>query len=177
MLPPVIDQLGNQFSFLLFSMSGVLLVFALLRTRKASRRVTVTGTGAAVIVALTLFFAFRPGISDVDSAAAARAVLNSGKPTLLEFFSNYCTNCLLMRPSVDALVSEIRAEYADDFNVLRIDIHTDFGRELRAAIGFRYTPEFVLFDADGQEIWRNHTPPSLDTIASAADAPTRTSDN
>ncbi|MDZ4762953.1 MAG: thioredoxin domain-containing protein [Chloroflexota bacterium] len=164
------DQLGNQFSFILFSVSGVLLVFAILRTRHASGGVTAAGTSAALVLALVLFFVLRPGASDVESAAAARAMLTSGKPTMLEFFSNYCTGCLLARPAVDALVTDIRAEYDDDFNILRVDIHTDFGRELRDTIGFSYTPEFVLFDGRGQEIWRSHNPPPADAITQAVDA-------
>lgn len=162
------DRIGNQFSFILFSASGILLVFAVLRLKRTRPIVTLAGTGAAILLALTLFFAFRPGLSDVDSAAAANAMLNSGKPTMLEFFSNYCTNCMLFRPSVDALIADIRTEYANTFNVLRVDIHTDFGRELREQIGFSYTPEFVLFDANGDEMWRSHVPPPREEIDRAA---------
>jgi hypothetical protein len=61
---------------------------------------------------------------------------------------------------VDGIVEEI----GEEFNILRIDIHTPLGRELRPRIGFTYTPEFVLFDSAGQEVWRDHTPPSHEQL-------------
>ena len=60
------------------------------------------------------------------------------------------------RRTVDALVANL----GDQFNVLRVDIHTTVGRELRALYGFTYSPEFVLFDASGSELWRSNNPPS-----------------
>jgi thiol-disulfide isomerase/thioredoxin len=121
-------------------------------------------TGAILaIVALSVagLLLLRPGISDVDSVTEAQTTLQNGKPTFLEFFSNYCAGCLALRPSVDLLVSDIN----DDFNILRIDIHTEYGRELRQSFQFDYTPEFVLFDRSGQEVWRDHGLPPRDQIA------------
>jgi hypothetical protein len=68
-----------------------------------------------------------------------------------------------MRPTVDALIADIGA----DFNVLRVNIHTDAGRELSEQLGFNFTPEFLLLNADGQEVWRDHIPPSTDILSRA----------
>ena len=38
--------------------------------------------------------------------------------------------------------------------VIRVDIHTQGGRELADQMGFEYTPTFILFAADGVELWR-----------------------
>lgn len=154
------SSIGNQFSFVLMSLGVLVGIVVLLRALRQSWRVT---AGAALVVAaaaLAAFMALRPGLSDVDSVQAAESMLQSGKPTMVEFFSNYCINCLAARPQVDALISDIEARHADGVNILRIDIHTGFGRELRERYGFSYTPEFILFDRDGQEIWRAHTPPT-----------------
>ena len=62
---------------------------------------------------------------------------------------------------MDGIVEGIGGE----FNILRIDIHTDFGRELRNRFGFTATPEFVLFDGSGREVWRAHTPPAPEQLA------------
>ena len=62
---------------------------------------------------------------------------------------------------MDGIVKKIGGE----FNILRIDIHTDFGRELRNRIGFTATPEFVLFDSAGREVWRAHIPPTPEQLA------------
>jgi thiol-disulfide isomerase/thioredoxin len=161
-------NLANQFSFVLFSLAGLLALGLLLRWRGASWRVLAPTLAAAAVIAAAAFFVLRPGFSDVDSAQAANQIIRSGRTTLVEFFSNYCIGCMAVRPTVDALVSEIRAQYGDEVNILRIDIHTDFGRELRSQFGFSYTPEFILFNATGQEIWRSHIPPSLPDIEHAA---------
>ena len=65
------------------------------------------------------------------------------------------------RPIVDGIVEDI----SQQFNILRVDIHTEIGRELRRRLGFSYTPEFILFDSAGQEVWRNHVPPSPEHLA------------
>lgn len=107
------DSLGNQFSFVLFSLGAVVGVVVLLRVLRQGWRLT---AGAGVVVAaaaLVIFFALRPGLSDVDSVQAAEVMLQSGKPTMLEFFSNFCTNCLAARPQVDALVNEVQTRHAD----------------------------------------------------------------
>ncbi len=65
------------------------------------------------------------------------------------------------RPIVDGIVEDIK----EKFNILRVDIHTEFGRELRRRLGFSYTPEFVVFDSAGQEVWRDHAPPTTDQLA------------
>jgi thiol-disulfide isomerase/thioredoxin len=156
--------IANQFSFVFFSISGIALFFLVLRSRRASWRVSLGASGAAVVLAAAAFLILRPGLSDVSSAQAARAVVGNGKPTLIEFFSNYCIGCMTARPAVDSLVADIQTTFPDAVNILRIDIHTDFGRELRDIYGFSYTPEFILFNPLGQETWRSHSPPNLNEI-------------
>jgi hypothetical protein len=60
------------------------------------------------------------------------------------------------RPAVDDVVEYID----DDFNILRVNIHTDFGGELSTTMDFSFSPEFILFDRNGEEIWRGHRLPS-----------------
>ena len=124
----------------------------------------VAALGIMLVLSIAGNFLLRPGNSDVDSVDAAEVALINGRPTFLEFFSNFCASCLALRPAVDVLVSDIQPE----FNVLRIDIHTDFGRELRQNFEFSYTPEFALFDSNGQEVWRGHTLPPRDQVYALA---------
>lgn len=72
--------------------------------------------------------------------------------------------CLAARPAVDGIVNNIQG----DFNILRVDIHTDIGRMLRENLNFSFTPEFVLFNDQGVEVWRGHTPPTPEQLALAA---------
>jgi thiol-disulfide isomerase/thioredoxin len=158
------SQLFNQFSFLFLSLGLLLALAALLRWRRAAWRWTLTGMLILALLLGGLWLVVRPGVSDVTEASTAEAILTNGRPTLLEFFSNYCLGCVSARPTVDALVDEI----ADRFNVLRIDIHTTQGRTLRERLGFSYTPEFVLFNAQGEEVWRSNQPPTAEHLALAA---------
>jgi len=39
-------------------------------------------------------------------------------------------------------------------HIIRLNIQEDVGRELAPVYDFTFTPTFIFFDADGQEIWR-----------------------
>ena len=157
-------DIGNQYSYILIA-AGVILGAALLLRLL---RVRWVGVGSAALLFVVLFtvgwLLLRPGESDVESLDAADTLLSNGNPTFVEFFSNYCAGCISVRPVVDNLVADLQERYGDQYNVLRVDIHTTFGRALRERYGFSYTPEFVLFDGSGTEIWRNHVPPSDNEI-------------
>lgn len=157
----------NQYSYVFFS----LFVFGatIFGLRRLHQNWLVTSAASVVVAVMMVsgFFVLRPGESDVNSAAAAEAIINNGKPTFVEFYSNYCAGCITVRPLVDTIVSDLRETYPDSYNVLRVDIHTDFGRTLREAYGFSFTPEFVLFDRRGEEVWRSHLPPSGDDLERA----------
>ncbi len=152
----------NQFSYPLIA-AGVLLVvfFWMYRRVRPARILFVEIT--LVVVFVGGFFALRTGDGDLTDIATFETVITNDRPTFIEFFSNFCTGCLVVRPTVDALIADIKG----DFNILRVNIHTDAGRELRDRLGFSFTPEFVLLDADGAEVWRDHVPPSDDILIRA----------
>lgn len=157
-------QVFNQYSYLFLSAGLALALLVLLRWRRVRWPLTLVSVVALVALAGGVWLVVRPGSSDVSELRAAEAALNNGRPTFLEFFSNYCLGCVSARPTVDQIVSQIQ----DRFNILRVDIHTEMGRALRQKLGFSYTPEFVLFNPQGQEVWRSNRPPSLDQLALAA---------
>ena len=51
---------------------------------------------------------------------------------------------------MDGLEQELQGRLA----VVRIDVQSAAGRELAPEFGFRYTPTFIFFDAQGLELWR-----------------------
>lgn len=158
----------NQFSYILITGGSVALVWLVLRRLVHARVGVVIAVQAAVIAVFVAgFVVLRTGDGDTDDAALARAVIANDRPTFIEFFSNYCTGCLLLRPTVDQIVREIQ----DDYNVLRINIHTEAGRELRQQYNFSFTPEFLLLTANGVEVWRDHMPPDRAALALARQTP------
>jgi thiol-disulfide isomerase/thioredoxin len=153
----------NQYSFVFLSLGILLLMFIGLRILRARRIATLVTMATVVLLLIVGQLILRPGLSDVNSVQAAETLLTNGKPSFIEFFSNYCLGCVAARPAVDQLVSQIQG----DFNILRVDIHTDFGRDLREKYRFSFTPEFVLFDTSGKEVWRAHVPPANDALSLA----------
>ena len=55
-----------------------------------------------------------------------------------------------MKPVVD----ELEQELGDRVYFIRLNIQDDVGRELAPVYGFEFTPTFIFFDANGQELWR-----------------------
>jgi thioredoxin-related protein len=52
-------------------------------------------------------------------------------------------------------VDGIEQDDAGKLVVIRLDVQSQAGRELGAAMDFRFTPTFIFIDAQGQELWRS----------------------
>lgn len=155
-------NLLNQFSYPLIAALVLAILFVLLYRRV--NRVVLIGIELGLLLAFVGgFLALHTGDGDLTSIEAYDALVTNNRPTFIEFFSNFCTGCLVMRPTVDALIADI----SDEFNILRVNIHSEAGRALRERLSFSFTPEFVLLDARGVEVWRDHIPPSLDILRRA----------
>ena len=48
----------------------------------------------------------------------------------------------------------LEQELAGQLLVIRLNIQENVGRELAPVYGFEYTPTFIFFDAQGNELWR-----------------------
>lgn len=55
-----------------------------------------------------------------------------------------------MKPVVDGLEKELSGKII----FIRLNIQDNVGRELAPVYNFQYTPTFILFDAQGNELWR-----------------------
>lgn len=146
----------NQFSYPIFSL--IILIVAILLMRRYKVKLPIMGMVMLFIAGglLMVYLVLRPGISTINNPQEARDIIGNGRPTLVVFHSNFCSGCLAMNPSIVALADEIRA----DFDVIRVDIHTETGTMLTEELGFSASPEFVLYDANGREIWRSNGLPS-----------------
>lgn len=67
---------------------------------------------------------------------------------------------MALEPSVNRLEDRL----GDRADMLRVSIHTAIGSALADRYAFEYTPLFIVFDAQGDEIWRGSSVPSLDTV-------------
>jgi thioredoxin 1 len=87
----------------------------------------------------------------MDDAKMVQEMIGDGKPVLLEFQSPYCIGCTRLKPIVD----ELEAEYGQRVLFIRLNIQESVGRELAPVYGFEFTPTFIFFDAQGNELWRS----------------------
>lgn len=51
-------------------------------------------------------------------------------------------------------MDELENELRNQILIIRLDIQEEVGRELAPVYDFRFTPTFIFFDGEGNEIWR-----------------------
>lgn len=56
-----------------------------------------------------------------------------------------------MKPVVDELENEL----GDQILFIRLNIQEKVGRELAPVYDFEFTPTFIYFDENGDELWRD----------------------
>jgi len=59
--------------------------------------------------------------------------------------------CTSIKPVVDGLEEEL----GDKIHIIRLNAQESVGRELSPIYGFGFTPTFIFFDAQGNEVWRS----------------------
>ena len=74
-------------------------------------------------------------------------IINSDKPTLVDFYTNWCGPCKMMTPIID----QTKTELGDKANVLKVDV--DKNREAAVKYGIRGVPTLILFQ-NGEPVWR-----------------------
>lgn len=103
---------------------------------------------SALAIALMLAGTARAELPSA-SDAAVRAVLASGKPSVIDLGARPCIPCKKMAPILESLA----AEYRGRASVLFIDVHDN----MAAADKFRVQmiPTQIFFDARGKEVKRH----------------------
>lgn len=51
-------------------------------------------------------------------------------------------------------MDRLEQELGDKLKIIRVNIQSPVGRALAPLYGFQFTPTFIYFDAQGNEIWR-----------------------
>ncbi|MBF2028774.1 MAG: thioredoxin family protein [Oscillatoriales cyanobacterium C42_A2020_001] len=108
----------------------------------------------AILLGTALFFGFKadtaPGLLSAmaEDVVPLEVALTNGKPTLMEFYANWCTSCQAMASEMEAL----KQQYSDRVNFVMLNV--DNSKWLPEILHYRVDgiPHFVFLDAAGGAI-------------------------
>ncbi|MEL6438024.1 MAG: thioredoxin family protein [Cyanobacteria bacterium J06621_8] len=109
---------------------------------------------AAVVLSVALFLGLQTETSStslesqVKKAIALDVALTNGKPTLTEFYADWCTSCQAMAGDL----AEIKADYGDRINFVMLNV--DNTKWLPEMIKYQVDgiPHFLFMDTEGEAI-------------------------
>jgi thioredoxin 1 len=88
--------------------------------------------------------------SDGSMAARVDQALASGRPTLLEFGANSCSQCRKM----SAVMAALTPRFAGRADLIQVDVGNEY--DLTRRFKVIVIPTLVFFDTAGREVGRHH---------------------
>lgn len=74
-------------------------------------------------------------------------LINSEKPTLVDFYATWCGPCKMMSP----LLEEVATELGESTKIIKVDIEKN--KDAAIQYGIRSVPTLILFK-EGEIVWR-----------------------
>ncbi|MBD2742882.1 thioredoxin family protein [Coleofasciculus sp. FACHB-1120] len=108
----------------------------------------------AIVLSVLLFLGLQTETSSVsldtqaEQSTPLEVALSNGKPTLMEFYANWCTSCQAMAKDL----GELKEQYADSMNFVMLNV--DNNKWLPEMTRYRVDgiPHFVYFGNNGDAI-------------------------
>jgi thiol-disulfide isomerase/thioredoxin len=109
---------------------------------------------AAIALGVAIFFGFQTQASSVsleaqaEQSAPLEVALTNGKPTLTEFYANWCTTCQAMAKDL----AQLKQNYAESVNFVMLNV--DNSKWLPEILRYRVDgiPHFVFLNREGEAI-------------------------
>jgi protein-disulfide isomerase len=92
-----------------------------------------------------------------------QTALSTGNPTVVEFYSNQCSICLISKPKVDQLERDLMGQAA----LLRLSVKDEVGRAQALQWGVRGVPAFFVLDGTGEIVYAQAGAPDIAAIKAA----------
>ncbi|NJK36397.1 MAG: thioredoxin fold domain-containing protein [Oscillatoriales cyanobacterium SM2_3_0] len=108
--------------------------------------------GVAIALSLALFLGLKTEATSTslpelaENATPLEVALGNQKPTLMEFYANWCTSCQAMAPDMAAL----EQQYGEQFNLVMLNV--DNSKWLPEILQYRVDgiPHFVFLNAQAE---------------------------
>ncbi|OMO60665.1 Thioredoxin [Corchorus capsularis] len=116
--------------------------------KSINRRIAVGSTLAAVGLFLSSRLDFGVSLKDLSAAAVPyEQALSNGKPTVVEFYADWCEVCRELAPDI----YKVEQQYRDRVNFVMLNVdNTKWEQELDE-FGVEGIPHFAFLDKDGNE--------------------------
>jgi thiol-disulfide isomerase/thioredoxin len=110
--------------------------------------------GVAIVLSTVFALSLKTQALGVSLGAMAKqsipleVALTNGKPTLMEFYADWCTSCQAMAP----VVAELKRDYSDRVNFVMLNIDNE--KWLPEVLSYRVDgiPHWVYMDSNGQAV-------------------------
>ncbi|AFZ55346.1 thioredoxin family protein [Cyanobacterium aponinum UTEX 3222] len=108
----------------------------------------------AIALAITLVFASQTKVSSQSLEAQAQKAtnldiaLNNGKPSLVEFYANWCTSCQAMAGDL----AQLKENFEDKINFVMLNVDNSKWLPEILNYGVDGIPHFVFFNENGDAI-------------------------
>lgn len=122
------------------------------------------GLTIAIVLGLVITYMFlRTPDNDLETVRAVEAAILNEQPTVVTFYANNCSICLISKPKVDRLERDL----ADQATMLRLNVRRDPGETLAYRWRVSGIPTFFVFDEKGNQVYRQSGAPDVDAIKEA----------
>lgn len=125
------------------------------------------GLTVLIVVLLVASYAYlrTPG-DEFATLSALDAQLRAGQPTIVEFYANNCSICLLNKPKVDQLERDLTGQAT----VLRLNIKDNVGLALAVRWNVVGTPTFFVLNGAGDVVYTRAGAPDIEDLKAAVAA-------
>ena len=134
---------------------------------KLLRFIKEDGLTVLIVVLLVAIYAYlrTPG-DEFASLSELDARLTAGQPTIVEFYANNCSICLLNKPKVDQLERDL----AGQASVLRLNVKDNVGLALATRWNVVGVPTFFVLNGQGDVIYARAGAPDSEGLKAAVAA-------